>query len=150
MEGNHYEAFTTAGGVGTLCDSFPHARTINYKTIRYPGHAKLVRFLIEDMVLGRDELKTALARALPTTDQDVVLISVSATGMGAGQHRQLTYSKVVLGTPGRSALQATTASATCAVRDLLAEGAIEQRGFVRQEDIPLEKFIVNRFGKGFA
>jgi len=150
VEGGQYEAFTTAGGIGTLCDSFPKARTINYKTIRYPGHAKLMRFLIEDMGLSRVELKNALARALPLIDQDVVLISISATGIGGGLLRQLTYSKVVLGVPGRSALQTTTAGATCAVLDLLTEGAIEQRGFIRQENIPLEAFVKNRFGRGFA
>ena len=150
VEGDRYEAFTTAGGVGTLCESFPKARTINYKTIRYPGHVKLIRFLIEDMALSRDELKNALARALPIIDQDIVVISVSATGIGGGLHRQITYSKLVQGVPGRSALQTTTASSICAVLDLLADGTIEQRGFVRQEDIPLDKFVTNRFGRGFA
>ena len=62
----------------------------------------------------------------------------------------MTYSKTLFGAPGRSALQTTTASATCAVLDLLAEGALEQRGFIRQEDIPLEKFIANRFGRVFS
>ena len=149
VEGADFEAFTTAGGVGTLCDSFPKARAINYKTIRYPGHAKLMRFLIEDLRLDRAELKEILEKALPLTDQDVVLISVSSTGTDKkGWHTQSTYSKVMLGAPGRTALQATTASATCAVLDLLAEGVLPT-GFIRQEDIPLEKFIVNRFGRGF-
>ena len=120
FEGDHFEAFTTAGGVGTLCSSFPKARTINYKTIRYPGHAALMRFLIEDMAFDRIELKRVLEKALPTTDQDVVLILVSATGIDKlGNHRQTTYSKMIFGTPGRSALQTTTASATCAVLDLV-------------------------------
>lgn len=151
VEGVRFEAFTTAGGVGTLCESFPKAHTINYKTIRYPGHAKLMRFLIEDLALDRIELKRILEKALPITDQDVVLISVAATGLDKlGNHIQRTYCKTVMGTPGRTALQTTTANATCAVLDLLAESTLDQRGFIKQEDIPLEKFIANRFGRGFA
>ena len=151
FESGQFEAFTTAGGIGTLCDTFHDARTINYKTVRYPGHAELMRFLIEDMALDRIELKRILENALPVTDQDVVLISVASTGLDkGGNHRQLTYGKTIFGVPGRSALQTTTASATCAVLDLLAEKSIKTTGFVKQEDIPLEKFIVNRFGRAFS
>ena len=150
FESGQFEAFTTAGGVGTLCETFHHARTINYKTIRYPGHAKLMRFLIEDLALDRIELKRILENALPVTDQDVVLISVASTGLDKeGNHRQATYAKTIFGVPGRSALQTTTASAVCAVLDLLAEGELSS-GFIKQEDIPLEKFIVNRFGRAFS
>lgn len=150
VDGSRFEAFTTAGGVGTLCDSFPGARTINYKTVRYPGHANLMRFLIEDMALDRIELKRILENALPTTEQDVVVISVASTGLDkSGNHRQTTYSKMLFGTPGRSALQVTTANSICAVLDLLSEGTLGS-GFIKQEDIPLEKFIANRFGRTFA
>jgi saccharopine dehydrogenase-like NADP-dependent oxidoreductase len=34
--------------------------------------------------------------------------------------------------------------------DLLAAGKIRQRGFVRQEDVPLPSFLENRFGKVYA
>ncbi len=151
VEGDTFEAFTTAGGVGTLCESFPDARTLNYKTIRYPGHAKLMRFLIEDMALDRIELKRILEKALPTIEQDVVLIVLTATGLDKdGIHRATTYCKTIMGAPGRTALQATTAQSTCAVLDLLAEKSIKIRGFVKQEEIPLEKFIANRYGRAFA
>ena len=30
------------------------------------------------------------------------------------------------------------------------EGVLPQKGFVRQEDVPWEKFITNRFGKNYA
>jgi saccharopine dehydrogenase-like NADP-dependent oxidoreductase len=38
----------------------------------------------------------------------------------------------------------------CAVLDLLAEGRIAQSGFVRQEDIGLDTFLANCFGRNFA
>jgi hypothetical protein len=31
--------------------------------------------------------------------------------------------------------------------DLLASGRLAQRGFVRQEDVPLADFLGNRFGR---
>jgi saccharopine dehydrogenase-like NADP-dependent oxidoreductase len=49
-----------------------------------------------------------------------------------------------------SGIQITTASGVCAVLDLLAEGEIAQKGFVRQEDIALESFLANRFGGNYA
>jgi saccharopine dehydrogenase-like NADP-dependent oxidoreductase len=46
--------------------------------------------------------------------------------------------------------QITTAAAICTVLDLLVTGQLPQRGFVRQEDIPLEVFLANRFGQVYA
>jgi saccharopine dehydrogenase-like NADP-dependent oxidoreductase len=50
----------------------------------------------------------------------------------------------------RSAIQITTAAGICTVLDMLHDGSLPARGFVRQEDIPLEKFLANRFGKAYA
>ena len=145
-----YEAFNTSGGVGTLCDSFPNAVNIDYKTIRYPGHAKLVKFLMHEMGLNPVEMKDLFERAIPSTDQDVVIIQVTGIGWRNGRLEQATYSKEVFGVPGRSALQMTTAHSVCAVLDMLADGTLNRTGFVKQEEIPLEGFMKNRFGKAFA
>jgi len=50
----------------------------------------------------------------------------------------------------KSAIQITTAGAVCAVLDLLASGALPQKGFIRQEDIPLRAILGNRFGRFYA
>ena len=44
----------------------------------------------------------------------------------------------------------TTAAGISAVLDLLAEGRLPGRGLVRQEDVPLEVFLANRFGRVYA
>ena len=49
-----------------------------------------------------------------------------------------------------TAIQVTTASAICTMLDLLAAGEIRQRGFIRQEDVPLPAFLENRFGQVYA
>ena len=45
----------------------------------------------------------------------------------------------------------TTAAAACVVVDLFREEKLAvKRGFVRQEDVELEVFLANRFGKYYA
>jgi saccharopine dehydrogenase-like NADP-dependent oxidoreductase len=50
----------------------------------------------------------------------------------------------------RSAIQVTTASGICAVLDMLADGSLPATGFVRQEEIGLDAFLANRFGRAYA
>jgi saccharopine dehydrogenase-like NADP-dependent oxidoreductase len=45
-----------------------------------------------------------------------------------------------------SAIQITTAAGVCAVLDLHVAGKLPSRGLVRQEDVPLDAFLANRFG----
>ena len=49
-----------------------------------------------------------------------------------------------------SAIQMTTACSLCAVLDLHAGGRLPDKGFVRQEQVELEEFLENRFGKVYA
>lgn len=46
-----------------------------------------------------------------------------------------------------SAIQRTTAAATCTVLDLLAEGKLPASGMVCQEEISLDAFLAKRFGR---
>jgi len=40
LDGTEYEAFNTSGGLGTLCETLEgRVRNLDYKTVRYPGHA---------------------------------------------------------------------------------------------------------------
>ena len=47
LDGVHYEAFNTSGGLGTLCETLlGQVRELNYRTIRYRGHRELMAFLL--------------------------------------------------------------------------------------------------------
>ena len=46
-----------------------------------------------------------------------------------------------------SAIQITTAAGVCAVLDLHVAGRLPRRGLVRQEDVPFDEFLSNRFGE---
>jgi saccharopine dehydrogenase-like NADP-dependent oxidoreductase len=157
LDGVTYEAFSTSGGLGTLCDTLEgKVRTLNYRTIRYPGHAAIMRALLNDLRLRdrRHVLKDILEHAVPTTLQDVVIIFVTVSGRNKGQLVQETYANKIysrdVGGRTLSAIQITTAAAICTVLDLLVSGQLPQSGFIRQEDIPLKVFLENRFGQVFA
>ncbi|MGV2128893.1 saccharopine dehydrogenase C-terminal domain-containing protein [Agrobacterium vitis] len=154
LDGVTYEAFNTSGGLGTLAKTLEgRVRTMNYRTIRYPGHQAIIKALLNDFNLKnrRDVLKDLFENALPATMQDVVVIFVTVCGWREGRYMQETYAnKVYAGTVAgkkMSAIQITTAAGICAVLDLLAEGALPQSGFVRQEEISLDAFLANRFGQ---
>jgi saccharopine dehydrogenase-like NADP-dependent oxidoreductase len=154
--GVHYEAFSTSGGVGTLCESLTgHVQNLSYRTIRYPGHAALMKFLLDDLRLRerRALLKDLLEYAVPATTQDVVIVDVTAIGYRQGKLLQESYSNRIVGREingtFRSAIQVTTASSACAVLDLLVQGQLPHRGFVRQEEIMLSDLLANRFGRVF-
>ena len=157
LDGVTYEAFNTSGGVGTLCETLKgRVQNLNYRTIRYPGHAAIMKALLQDLRLRerRDVLRDILENALPTTLQDVVIVFVTVTGMKKGGLVQETYANKVYGQRvngvERSAIQLTTAAGICGVLDLLADGKLAQKGFVRQEDVSLDAFLNNRFGQVYA
>jgi len=157
LDGVAYEAFNTSGGLGTLCESLAgKVRNLNYRTIRYPGHAAIMKALLNDLRLRdrRDLLKDILENAVPATLQDVVIVFVTVSGLRDGHLVQETYAnRIYAGEVGGrllSAIQITTASSICAVLDLLAEGRLPAKGFVRQEEIGLAEFLGNRFGRAYA
>ncbi len=156
LRGRRYEAFNTSGGLGSLADTYGgRIRHLTYKTIRYPGHCTLVRFLMNDLRLNDDRpnLKRILENAVPRTEQDVVLVYVSARGTRQSGFYEDTYVQAVYPDEiaGRrwSAIQITTASGITAVVDLVLARPDRYRGFLRQEDIDLETFLGNRFGRRY-
>ncbi|MFL5295247.1 MAG: saccharopine dehydrogenase C-terminal domain-containing protein [Phenylobacterium sp.] len=157
LDGVTYEAFNTSGGLGTLCQTLDgKVRNLNYRTIRYPGHAAIMKALLNDLGLRnrRALLKDILENAVPATLQDVVIVFVTVSGLKDGRLMQETYVNKVyaqaVGGVMKSAIQITTAGAVCAVLDMLATGDLPQKGFVRQEDIPLSAFLANRYGAVYA
>src|SRR5678815_3327570 len=125
LDGVTYEAFNTSGGLGTLADSLEgKVRELDYKTVRYPGHAERMRLLINDLKLGerRDLLKDVLETAIPVTLQDVVLVFVTVTGRRGGRLTQESYASKIYAREVNgdvwSAIQRTTAAGIAAMVDL--------------------------------
>ena len=95
-----------------------------------------------------------LEHAVPITQQDVVLVFVTASGRREGQLLQETITKKIYHqqVAGRelAAIQLSTAAALCTMVDLHREGRLGRSGFVRQEDVTLDDFLANRFGRYYA
>ncbi len=157
LDGVDYEAFNTSGGLGTLCDTLAgRVQSLNYKTVRYPGHRDIMKLLLEDLRLRdrRELLKDVLETAVPITHQDVVLIFVTVSGMRENRLTQQTYAKKIyakeIGGKLMSAIQITTAAGICTMVDLHRGGKLPKTGFVRQEQAKLSDFLANRFGQYYA
>jgi saccharopine dehydrogenase-like NADP-dependent oxidoreductase len=156
LDGTEYEAFNTSGGLGTLCETLAgKARTLDYKSVRYPGHNTLMKVLLEELQLRHDQetLKNILRTSVPTTMQDVVLVFVTVSGLKNGQHVEEVFARKIFAdrseSAPRSAIQITTAAGVCAAVDLFREGKLPQQGFIRQEQVELPAFLANRFGNAY-
>jgi len=156
VDGVEYEAFNTSGGLGTLATTLQGSvRNVDYKSIRYPGHAYLMKFLLRDLQMEerQDVLREILERSLPITFQDQIVVFVSATGRYRGKLTERTWARTIrhreIDGENWSGIQITTASGVCAVLELLLAGRIPGRGFVRQEDVAWQDFITNRFGRHY-
>ena len=147
------EAFTTSGGLGTMCETyFGKVQELNYKTMRYPGHCELMRFLLNELYL-RDERELAnklLRNALPAVDEDVVFVHAAVEGQKDGRLSRDEYVRAypAMQLDGRSwrAISWTTAASICAVVEMVAAGSLPDHGFIKQEEIPFDKFLDTQNG----
>ena len=75
IDGVKLEAFTTSGGLGTMCDTYlGQVDNIDYKTMRYPGHMELMNFFFHELLMRdrRDEAGEILVNAKPPVADDAV------------------------------------------------------------------------------
>jgi saccharopine dehydrogenase (NAD+, L-lysine-forming) len=173
FEGVEYEAFYTSGGVGSLIDTLVGEKKttgesrIAYKTIRYPGHRNLMKFLLQDLRLGVEHAKASpsgrvfdrrlamdlLDHAIARTLQDVVVVFINCIGMREGRREQINFKRAIHATTmfGRvwPAIELTTAAGVCAMVDLHRLGKLPQKGFIRQEEVSLSDFNKSLFGLAY-
>jgi saccharopine dehydrogenase (NAD+, L-lysine-forming) len=152
-----YEAFTTSGGLGTMAETYEgHVETLDYKSIRYPGHLASMHLLLEELRFKEDiaGLVRRIRLALPPDDADWVLVHASAQGHKHGtlqtQALVMEYHPISIGDRLRTAIAWTTAASLAAVVELVSNGTLPQQGFVKQEDIPLRAFLHTTTGRLFA
>jgi saccharopine dehydrogenase-like NADP-dependent oxidoreductase len=157
LDGVTYEAFNTSGGLGTLAESYEgRVQTMNYKTIRYPGHCQAFRLLLNELKLNGDRatLKRILENAIPRTLQDMVLVYVSASGGQACGFIEESYTARIYPREiaGRtwSAVQVATAAGLCGVLHIVLSRGGDYRGFVSQESIPLADFMATPYGNCYG
>ena len=157
IDGVRLEAFTTSGGLGTMCETYAgRVDNLDYKTLRYPGHAALMNFFFHELLMreDRDAAGRVLTHAKPPVDDDVVYVHVAAEGWANGRfgRREFVraYHPIEIGGRSRTAIAWTTAASAAAVIELTQSGALPRQGLLKQEDVPLETFLSTGAGRLYA
>lgn len=147
-----YEADLTSGGAADLPDFFEDkARQLDYKTLRYVGHyewvEKQIKKLPKDVNLPH-RLQDVMLEAIPSVEDDLVLVHASVDGFDSGGRRRM-IEKAFFVEPleinGQSlrAIQTTTAAPLCeSAMMLLSE---KHKGVVLQSRIAPGEFMNGNF-----
>ncbi len=157
VHGKKLEAFTTSGGLGTMCDTYlGRVDNLDYKTMRYPGHMDIMNMFFHELLMRerRELAGEILTNAKPPVDDDVVYIHVASEGHIEGQLSRVEwvreYHPRMVAGKRRTAIAWTTAGSVVSVIEMVKMGTLPQRGFLKQEEIPLDKFLETPTGKHFA
>ncbi len=155
---NTLEAFHTSGGASRLPELLRgRVRELDYKTIRYPGHAERFRALLElgfgssePIMVGhrlmtvREMFFELLKKKLAGNEEDVTLLRVTISGEKEGKRGSLVYERIDyfdrkwhITSMGRM-----TAYPTSVIAQLMAAGVIRTRGAMTPEEcVPLEPLL---------
>ncbi|RLQ89190.1 saccharopine dehydrogenase family protein [Notoacmeibacter ruber] len=154
--GIELEAFTTSGGLGTMCQTYKdRVPNLDYKTMRYPGHVALMNFFFHELLMRerRKEAGDILVNAKPPVNDDIVYIHISAEGLIGGRLERREFVRglkpVEIGGKFRTAIAWTTASSVVAVMEMVRDGTVPATGFLKQEDISLDTFLKTRNGSRY-
>lgn len=156
---NGLEAFHTSGGLSTLPESYPDIQTLEYKTVRYTGHAEKFKLLVDlgltnketevivngHKVKARDVLREVLESKIGLGDkQDAVLLRVIVSGESneeavSYEYEMVTYRDQV---NNETAMAQATANTIAVVAQLVGDGTIDKRGVYPPEKVvPGEAYI---------
>ncbi|MBT2583493.1 saccharopine dehydrogenase C-terminal domain-containing protein [Planococcus sp. ISL-109] len=160
------EAFHTSGGTSTLTRTFRDIDSLEYKTIRYRGHADKFRLLVDLGLTSRDgkvtagghevSLREVLLKVLePITelgeDKDAVLLRVIVSGVKGGEECSYQYEMVAIRDmeTGVTAMAQATAYSISVVAQMIADGRIEKRGaYPPEEVVPGAEYIAEMAKRG--
>ena len=156
IDGLKLEAFTTSGGLGTMCETYAdRVENLDYKTMRYPGHVQLMNFFFHELLMreNREAAGKILTHAKPPVDEDVVYLHVAAEGWTGGQLKRTEFVRAYYpqGIAGRrrTAIAWTTSASVVAVIEMVKAGKLPQQGFLKQESIPLDAYLSTKTGQYF-
>ena len=160
------EAFHTGGGISTMPWAYRgKVRTMEYKTLRYPGHARIMEAirslgLLEltpvDVkgvkVVPRDLVVAAMGPRLTKPDaRDLVALRVVAEGRKGGKPKKIGYELVDYYDEKLdvSAMERSTGYSLSITGQMQARGEIGKAGvFTPDEAIPAEKYIAELKKRG--
>jgi lysine 6-dehydrogenase len=134
------EAFHTAGGLSTMAWTYPDVASLEYKTLRYPGHAAKMRAIRElglldlapiqvngQQIIPRDVfIAAAEPRLLKPASPDLVAMRVEVEGTKGGKPARVLYDLIDYydATNGISAMNRTTGYSLSITGQMQAEGRV--------------------------
>lgn len=158
------EAFCTQGGLSTLTNTLTNkVRTLDHKTIRWPGHVQQMRFVMglgfgENRKIGvrthltyRDVLVRRLRDRLGGLHPDAVLMRVLIRGHQDGQPKTLVYEMTERydESINMTAIMRCTSIPTVAIASLIARQTISGGGVAVPEAIvPKDEFFQSITDRG--
>ena len=125
------EAFYTSGGISHSIDSMydKGVKNCSYKTLRYPGHNTIIKFLVRESGLTDSQIRHILKTSCPETE-DLVIIRVEVDNKS--------HEEVIMSSDRFSAMQrATTFAATAAITSVIVN---DMSGQLKYSDIKYHKF----------
>jgi lysine 6-dehydrogenase len=153
------EAFHTAGGLSTMAHRYEgKIPTMEYKTLRYPGHAKIMEAVRELGLLELEPVEVkgtkvsprdvAIAQMQPRLfkkdSPDLVALRVVVTGTKGGKPQTHTFELVDKfdAATGISAMMRATGFSLSITGQLQAEGAVTPNGVhTPDECVPGERYV---------
>lgn len=153
------EAFHTVGGISTLPWTYEgRIETLDYKTIRYPGHGAQIKTMADLGLLAETPVsirgneisprevfaQVAGQRLMEGDSRDVVLVRVEITGEKACAHLRVTYEIMDFyeETTGFTAMMRTTAFPVSILAQMLGDGLILEPGvFPLEQAVPTRPFL---------
>ncbi|MCM3755964.1 saccharopine dehydrogenase NADP-binding domain-containing protein [Sporosarcina aquimarina] len=158
------EAFHTSGGTSTLIESFPDVHTLEYKTLRYPGHAEKFQLLVDLGLLSRESTIQVDGKPLRVRDvmrehltpqmllgdkKDAVLLRVLVSGEASGMTATYEYNMTVTKDTdmNETAMALATANTISVVAQMIGGGTITKRGVYPPESIVPGDLYIEEMGK---
>lgn len=145
LDGVVYEDDLTSGGAADMPQHFAgKVKTLDYKTLRYPGHYAWVDSVLEETGHDPDALEARMQAEIPLVEDDLVVMYAAVEGVDEeGFRRRLDRSYVVepIETPNgpMRAIQATTAAGLVESAKVLLSG--RHTGPVLQMDLDPDTFL---------
>ena len=152
IDGVWYEDNYTSGGAADLPEAFKDKTDdLDYKTLRYPGHYRWVKKMLNEAPFSEDRidyLKSIMLANIPQYEEDIVIIYSYVKGRdkhGAihALDKSLRIMPMTIGDQTLKAIQSTTASSLVECAHMLLTG--KYQGIILQSQIDPHVFLNGRF-----
>ncbi len=152
LNGRPLEADLTSGGAADLPEAMQgKVKSLDYKTLRYPGHFDWVEEQLAEVREGEDPvtfLQERMEREIPLAVDDIVLVYAHVEGLdrkGKLQKLDRYYNlhPQPVGKHTLRAIQVATAAPMAEVASMLLKGKL--KGVIRQSQLNPEQFLQGTF-----